>query len=58
MIEYEELDIAGVYLFSFPLFSDDRGIFREWFKKEYMESKIGRSLDVIQSNVSSSKKVL
>ena len=56
MIEYEELDIAGVYLFSFPVFSDERGIFREWFKKEYMESKIGRSLDVIQSNVSGSKK--
>lgn len=56
VIEYEELDIAGVYLFSFPLFTDERGFFREFFKKEYMESKVGRSLDVIQSNISTSKK--
>jgi dTDP-4-dehydrorhamnose 3,5-epimerase len=51
-----QLDIHGAWLAEYPIWSDDRGFFREWFKTDDIESKIGRDFCVEQANISSSNK--
>jgi len=51
-----QLDIHGAWLAESPIWSDDRGFFREWFKTDEMEIEIGRDFCVEQANISSSRK--
>ena len=51
-----QLDIHGAWLAEYPIWSDDRGFFREWFKTDDIKSKIGRDFCVEQANISSSSK--
>ena len=55
-MEIEELGIKGVWIARSPIHKDDRGYFREWFKAREIEIAMGRSFDVQQGNMSSSKK--
>lgn len=48
--------IKDVLLISRPNFSDDRGFFRETFRKNELEETLGRNLDFVQGNHSHSKK--
>ena len=50
------LDIDGVWLFESPVFRDDRGHFREWFKSEALEEITGRKIEIAQANISLSAK--
>lgn len=54
-MEFKSLSIAGSYLFTFEIFEDDRGSFREWFKFREMNSVVP-SLSVEQANVSHSNR--
>jgi dTDP-4-dehydrorhamnose 3,5-epimerase-like enzyme len=38
-MEIERSGIPGAWIIKFPVFADDRGIFREWFKKDEIKSK-------------------
>jgi dTDP-4-dehydrorhamnose 3,5-epimerase len=55
-MELTPLDIQGAWLAESPVWSDDRGFFREWFKSENIEQVIGRDFNVEQANISSSTK--
>jgi dTDP-4-dehydrorhamnose 3,5-epimerase len=46
------LEIDGAWLIESPVFRDERGLFREWFKLEAAEEFAGRKFDVAQANVS------
>jgi dTDP-4-dehydrorhamnose 3,5-epimerase len=50
------LEINGAWLIESPVFRDERGLFREWFKSEAAEEFTGRKFDVAQANVSLSSK--
>jgi dTDP-4-dehydrorhamnose 3,5-epimerase len=50
------IDIDGVWLFESPVFRDERGLFREWFKSEAVEEYTGRKFEIAQANVSLSSK--
>jgi dTDP-4-dehydrorhamnose 3,5-epimerase len=50
------LDIDGAWLAQSPVWSDDRGFFREWFKAEDINKAVGRDFIVEQANISSSTK--
>jgi len=50
------LGIEGVWLAESPIWSDDRGFFREWFKSEDIENATGRSFGIEQANISLSSK--
>ncbi len=56
MAELIPLEIEGAWLFQSPSHGDDRGYFREWFKQDLVQEKLGKSFDVAQSNLSKSKK--
>ena len=45
-----------MWLFESPIYRDDRGLFREWFKSETIEEFTGRKFAVEQANVSLSSK--
>ena len=51
-----QLDIQGAWLAESPIWSDDRGFFREWFKTDDIENEIDRDFCVEQANISSSSK--
>ena len=51
-----QLYIQGAWLAEFPIWSDDRGFFREWFKTDDIENEIDRDFCVEQANISSSSK--
>ena len=55
-MELTPLGIEGAWLAESPVWSDDRGFFREWFKSERIEQVLGRVFNVEQANVSSSTK--
>ena len=40
------LDIEGVWVAESPIWSDDRGFFREWFKSEDIKSVTGRDFGI------------
>jgi dTDP-4-dehydrorhamnose 3,5-epimerase len=52
----KSLGIQGVWLFESPVWSDDRGYFREWFKSADVKSAIGRDFGIEQANISLSSK--
>jgi dTDP-4-dehydrorhamnose 3,5-epimerase len=46
------LKIKGVWLAESPVWRDDRGFFREWFKGEEIKNVTGRDFEVEQANIS------
>jgi dTDP-4-dehydrorhamnose 3,5-epimerase len=46
------LEIEGVWLAESPVWSDDRGFFREWFKSEEIKNATGRDFGIEQANIS------
>ena len=40
------LGINGVWLAESPIWEDDRGIFREWFKAEEVKAVTGRDFGI------------
>ena len=55
-MELTPLGIEGAWLAESPVWSDDRGFFREWFKSGRIEQVLGREFNVEQANISSSTK--
>jgi len=49
------LEIEGAWVAESPLWEDERGWFREWFKMSDIEKIIDRKFDLEQANVSSSR---
>jgi dTDP-4-dehydrorhamnose 3,5-epimerase len=50
----QELSISGAYVITHKVFPDERGLFREWFKADEIES-IDDTFSVEQANYSKSK---
>lgn len=46
------LEIEGVWLAESPVWSDQRGYFREWFKSEEIKNATGRDFGIEQANIS------
>ena len=46
------LGIEGAWLAESPIWSDDRGFFREWFKSEDVKAVTGRDFGIEQANIS------
>lgn len=55
-MELTPLSIEGAWLAESPVWIDDRGYFREWFKHEEVFSKTGIDFSVKQANISLSKR--
>ncbi|HEY5601070.1 MAG TPA: dTDP-4-dehydrorhamnose 3,5-epimerase [Patescibacteria group bacterium] len=52
----EESDISGVFVIKRPVFADSRGFFRETFRKNELDDRLGFSFDIVQANHSRSQK--
>jgi dTDP-4-dehydrorhamnose 3,5-epimerase len=50
------LGIDGAWLAESPVWSDDRGFFREWFKSEDIKKETGRDFGIEQANISLSSR--
>ncbi len=50
------MGIEGAWLAESPIWRDDRGFLREWFKAEDVKSATGRDFDIEQANISVSSK--
>jgi dTDP-4-dehydrorhamnose 3,5-epimerase len=50
------LGIDGVWLAESPVWSDDRGFFREWFKSEDVIAATGINFSIQQANISQSQR--
>jgi dTDP-4-dehydrorhamnose 3,5-epimerase len=55
-MELTPLGIDGVWLAESPIWRDDRGVFREWFKSEDIRNATGRDFGIEQANISVSSK--
>jgi dTDP-4-dehydrorhamnose 3,5-epimerase len=55
-MELTPLGIEGAWLAESPVWSDERGFFREWFKTENVNQEVGHNFNVEQANISSSVK--
>jgi dTDP-4-dehydrorhamnose 3,5-epimerase len=55
-MELTALGIEGAWLAESPVRRDDRGFFREWFKREEVLSKTGLDFSAEQANISISNK--
>jgi dTDP-4-dehydrorhamnose 3,5-epimerase len=55
-MELTPLGIEGAWLAASPVRVDDRGTFREWFKREEVELKANFDFSIAQANVSVSRK--
>ena len=55
-MELTPLGIEGAWLAESPVWSDERGFFREWFKSEDIEKATGKSVGIEQANLSVSSK--
>jgi len=55
-MEIIPLDIEGAWLATSPLWADDRGGFREWFKVADVKAVTGINFSVAQANLSESKR--
>jgi dTDP-4-dehydrorhamnose 3,5-epimerase len=55
-MELTPLGIEGAWLAQSPVWKDDRGFFREWFKAEDINSVTGRDFAIEQANISLSSK--
>jgi dTDP-4-dehydrorhamnose 3,5-epimerase len=51
-MELTPLGIQGVWLAESPLWNDERGFFREWFKSEDIKNATGRDFGIEQANIS------
>ena len=51
-MELTPLGIDGVWLAESPVWSDDRGFFREWFKSADVKIATGRDFGIEQANIS------
>ena len=51
-MELTPLGIDGAWLAESPVWSDDRGFFREWFKSEDVKAATGREFGIEQANIS------
>jgi dTDP-4-dehydrorhamnose 3,5-epimerase len=50
------LGVEGAWLAESPVWSDERGFFREWFKSEDVKIATGRDFGIEQANISLSSK--
>jgi dTDP-4-dehydrorhamnose 3,5-epimerase len=55
-MELTPLGIEGVWLAESPIWSDDRGFFREWFKFTDIKNATGRDFEIEQANISLSSR--
>jgi dTDP-4-dehydrorhamnose 3,5-epimerase len=55
-MELTPLGIEGVWLAESPVWSDDRGFFREWFKSTDFKNATGREFGIEQANISLSSR--
>ena len=55
-MEITPLAIEGAWLAHSPVWSDQRGYFREWFKVADVEKVTGRSFSAEQGNISQSSR--
>lgn len=55
-MELTPLGFDGVWLADSPVWSDDRGFFREWFKSADIKNATGRNFGIEQANISVSSK--
>jgi dTDP-4-dehydrorhamnose 3,5-epimerase len=55
-MELTPLGIEGVWLAESPVWSDDRGFFREWFKSNEIKDVTGREFGIEQANISFSSR--
>jgi dTDP-4-dehydrorhamnose 3,5-epimerase len=55
-MELTPLGFEGAWLAESPVWSDNRGFFREWFKTEDINKTTGRNFNVEQANISTSIK--
>ena len=55
-MELTPLGIEGAWLAESPVWSDDRGFFREWFKSEDIENATGKKFLIEQANISLSSR--
>jgi dTDP-4-dehydrorhamnose 3,5-epimerase len=53
-MELTPLSIEGAWLAESPVWRDERGFFREWFKTENIKQVAGDDFNVAQANISSS----
>jgi dTDP-4-dehydrorhamnose 3,5-epimerase len=51
-MELTPLGIDGAWLAESPVWRDDRGFFREWFKSEDVKAVTGREFGIEQANIS------
>jgi dTDP-4-dehydrorhamnose 3,5-epimerase len=51
-MELTPLSIEGAWLAESPVWKDDRGFFREWFKSVDIEDATGRNFEIEQANIS------
>lgn len=51
-MKLSSLGIEGVWLAESPVWSDDRGFFREWFKSEDVKAATGQDFGIEQANIS------
>ncbi len=55
-MEFEQMEIAGVWKANSKLHTDQRGTFSEWFKGDEIQTFIGREFRVEQANFSVSER--
>jgi dTDP-4-dehydrorhamnose 3,5-epimerase len=55
-MELKPLGIEGVWLAESPVWGDDRGFFREWFKSEDVLAATGINFSIQQANISQSQR--
>ena len=55
-VEFKELAIKGAWIARSPIHVDERGYFREWFKKSDLTSATGVDFESHQANISVSDK--
>jgi dTDP-4-dehydrorhamnose 3,5-epimerase len=55
-LEIESLGIKGAWLCRFPVFGDERGTFREWYKSDEFLAITGHKFEPEQANISHSRK--
>lgn len=51
-----ETELAGVFIIERPVFGDDRGFFRELYRKTDLDAKLGYAFEPVQANHSRSQK--
>jgi dTDP-4-dehydrorhamnose 3,5-epimerase len=51
-MEFTPLGIEGAWLAESPIWKDDRGFFREWFKSEEVKAATGHDFRIEQANIS------